>query len=209
MPRCLTPRQWTLAQSAWAAELATDAPAGPILELCCGAGQIGLAAAQLSGRALVQIDRDPRACAWARRNAERNGIASDIRNAPLGDALRDDERFAVVIADRPTCGVRRWRCGVRRWRSTRRTPAPDRPRPRRAGAHRAVPLGGGKTHRDRCSHTAPGPGCRAGRGGARSRGDARASLRVGGVRTESDERAVVLLRRVAASTEEFLDTGAG
>jgi hypothetical protein len=29
------------------------------------------------------------------------------------------------------------------------------------------------------------------------------------VRTESDERAVVLLRRVAASTEEFLDTGAG
>ena len=43
----LTPRPWTLVQSAWAAELSPGAPAGPILELCCGAGHIGLAATRV------------------------------------------------------------------------------------------------------------------------------------------------------------------
>jgi release factor glutamine methyltransferase len=97
----LTPRLWTLMQSNWAAEVAADAPVGALLELCCGAGQIGLAAAQLTGRDLVQVDRDAAACAWARRNADRNGITSDIRNAPLERALLPRERFALVIADPP------------------------------------------------------------------------------------------------------------
>lgn len=97
----LAPRPWTLTQSVWAAELAADAPPGPILELCCGAGQIGLAAAQLTGRALVQVDRNPRACVWARRNATSNSITTDVRNAPMAEALRTGERFALVIADPP------------------------------------------------------------------------------------------------------------
>ncbi len=97
----LEPRPWTLGQSTWAAELAAGAPPGPMLELCCGAGQIGLAAARLSGRAIVQIDRDARACAWARHNARRHGIVADVRHAPLDAALRADERFAVIVADPP------------------------------------------------------------------------------------------------------------
>ena len=39
----LEPRPWTIAQAEWASEL----PAGPMLELGCGAGHIGLAAAAL------------------------------------------------------------------------------------------------------------------------------------------------------------------
>jgi methylase of polypeptide subunit release factors len=57
--RVLTPRAWTAAQARWAAELARTAPAGPILELCSGAGHIWLLAARLSGRALVAVDVNP------------------------------------------------------------------------------------------------------------------------------------------------------
>ena len=57
--RVLTPRPWTELQSRWAAEVATDAPAGRLLELCSGAGHIGLLAAMLSGRDLLAVDVDP------------------------------------------------------------------------------------------------------------------------------------------------------
>ena len=43
--RVLSPRTWTLHQSLWALELLEQLPDGPILELCAGAGQIGLAVA--------------------------------------------------------------------------------------------------------------------------------------------------------------------
>src|SRR4051794_32540122 len=47
--RVLTPRDWTLGQSEWAAELARGFDvAGRMLELCAGAGHIGLAAAVLA-----------------------------------------------------------------------------------------------------------------------------------------------------------------
>ena len=82
--RVLVPRPWTLAQSAWAAELATGRGTGPILELYCGAGHIGLAAARLSGRSLVQVDDSAHACAWATRNAERLSIDTDVRCAQRG-----------------------------------------------------------------------------------------------------------------------------
>ena len=47
--RVLEPRAWTLAQSEWAAQLLTGAGDEPLLELCAGAGQIGLAAAEREG----------------------------------------------------------------------------------------------------------------------------------------------------------------
>lgn len=99
----LTPRAWTLLQSEWAAELAVGAPAGPLLELCSGAGHIGQAAAVLSGRDLVQVDVDPHACDLARANARRNGIGPkvEVRCGDLGAAVRADERFALVLADPP------------------------------------------------------------------------------------------------------------
>jgi release factor glutamine methyltransferase len=100
--RVLQPRRWTLAQSQWAVELAAGSPPGPILELCAGAGHIGLAAAVLSGRSLVQVDIDEVACRFARANAERAGRADvEVRNAPLPVALEADERFPLVVADPP------------------------------------------------------------------------------------------------------------
>ena len=101
--RVLAPRPWTLAQSEWAAELAVDAPPGPLLELCAGAGQIGLAAARLSGRALVQVEADPVAAGYAAANAERAGLGRrvELRCARLETALGPNERFPIVLADPP------------------------------------------------------------------------------------------------------------
>jgi methylase of polypeptide subunit release factors len=97
----LVPRPWTIEQSRWAAALLDDLPAGPVLELCAGAGQIGLVAAVESGRDLVQVDVDERACAYARRNADRAGVTSDVRCGDLEQALTDGERFPLVLADPP------------------------------------------------------------------------------------------------------------
>jgi release factor glutamine methyltransferase len=96
----LRPRLWTLAQSVWAAELVGD---GTMLELGCGAGHIGLAAAALSHARLVQVDRDPGACRWAELNAAANGLEERVeqRCGTAEDVLLSDERFGVVIADPP------------------------------------------------------------------------------------------------------------
>lgn len=96
----LRPRLWTLAQSEWAAELAGHRT---MLELGCGAGHIGLAAAALSGAPLVQVDRDATACRWAELNAAANGLGEQVeqRCGTAQDVLGPDERFAVVIADPP------------------------------------------------------------------------------------------------------------
>src|SRR4051812_586441 len=111
--RVLVPRPWTFAQSEWAAELAVDAPAGALLELCAGAGQIGLAAAQLGGRPLVQVEADPVAAGYAAGNAVRAGLAgrTEIRCTRLETAIGPDERFPIVLADPPylrSADVTRW-----------------------------------------------------------------------------------------------------
>jgi release factor glutamine methyltransferase len=74
-----------------------------MLEIGCGAGQIGLAAAVLSGSALVQVDRDPAACRWAAHNAAANGCATRVeqRCGTAQEVLAPAERFGVVIADPP------------------------------------------------------------------------------------------------------------
>jgi methylase of polypeptide subunit release factors len=101
--RVLTPRPWTLLQSRWAAQLLESLPEGPVLELCCGAGQIGLAAVAESSRRLVCVDRDPAAAAYARGNAARAGLDEwvEVRESPLDQAFGEAERFALVIADPP------------------------------------------------------------------------------------------------------------
>lgn len=111
--RVLTPRPWTLLQSRWAAELAAAAPPGPMLELCAGAGQIGLAAAALAGHRVVQVEADEVAAGYARANAERAGLADrvDVRNARLESALRADETFPIILADPPylrSAEISRW-----------------------------------------------------------------------------------------------------
>ena len=64
--RVLAPRDWTAAQSRWAAELIATAPPGPVLEVCAGAGHIGLLAVTLAPRPLVCVDADAVACQYLR-----------------------------------------------------------------------------------------------------------------------------------------------
>ncbi|MBA4609647.1 class I SAM-dependent methyltransferase [Aeromicrobium sp. Marseille-Q0843] len=99
--RVLTPRPWTEAQSLWARELLDAVPLGPVLEVCAGAGHIGLLAVADTGRHLVQVDADLHACVWASRNARVWGVDSDIRHGAMAEALMPDERFALIIADPP------------------------------------------------------------------------------------------------------------
>jgi methylase of polypeptide subunit release factors len=99
----LEPRSWTTAQSHWAADLLRTSPEGPVLELCSGAGHIGLLAVALTPRRLVQVDVSPRACAFARANAAAAGLAVDVEvlEGPVDGALGPARRFAGVIADPP------------------------------------------------------------------------------------------------------------
>ncbi len=101
--RVLSPRAWTEAQSRWAAALATDGPVGDVLELCTGAGQIGLLFAALTARRVVAVDVDPVAVSYARSNARGAGLDDrfEVRMGAMDRALRPEERFAMVIADPP------------------------------------------------------------------------------------------------------------
>jgi methylase of polypeptide subunit release factors len=101
--RVLTPRPWTTLQSRWAAELISEGLAGPVLELCCGAGQIGLLAIHRIPRQLVCVDSSPVACVYAYLNAAGTGLADwvEVRESDLETACQPDERFGLVIADPP------------------------------------------------------------------------------------------------------------
>jgi methylase of polypeptide subunit release factors len=106
--RVLIPREWTRQQSEWAAEISPHVPGGPILELCSGAGHIGLLAlAEVrrngADRSLVCVDVNPVAREFTMRNATAAGLAAyvDARCADLEAALADEERFPLVIADPP------------------------------------------------------------------------------------------------------------
>jgi methylase of polypeptide subunit release factors len=97
----LTPRPWTLVQSARAAQRLAHLPDGPVLELHCGAGHIGQATAAWTGRHLVQLDDDPTCCEWAMRNARRNGLAASIVCADVDAAPVAPASCALVLADPP------------------------------------------------------------------------------------------------------------
>jgi methylase of polypeptide subunit release factors len=101
--RVLEPRPWTTCQSRWAAELLRHAPEGPVLELCSGAGHIGLLTVSFAPRDLVMVDADETACAYARENAAANSRAGrvEVRHARLEEAVEPHERFAGIIADPP------------------------------------------------------------------------------------------------------------
>ena len=103
--RVLRPREWTTAQSIWAAELAAafPDPTGRILELCAGAGHIGLLAVATTRRPLVAVDINPAACDFVAHNARATGLADlvEVREGALSESVGAGERFAVVIADPP------------------------------------------------------------------------------------------------------------
>jgi methylase of polypeptide subunit release factors len=99
----LQPRSWTLHQSLWGVQLLREVPEGPVLELCSGAGQIGLAVAARSSRRLVCVDASPAAASYTARNAEAAGLLErvEIRLERMSQALRRRERFPLIIADPP------------------------------------------------------------------------------------------------------------
>jgi release factor glutamine methyltransferase len=103
--RVLQPRPWTRAQARWATELAPELPPGPLLELCCGVGHIGLLAVRDTGRPGVLVDADGVACGHARRNAARAGLASTVRilrHRLDGNAVPHlHGRVPLVLADPP------------------------------------------------------------------------------------------------------------
>jgi release factor glutamine methyltransferase len=102
-PRVLEPRAWTLEQSLWAASLLPDVPAGPVLELCCGAGQIGLRAVVDSDRQLVCVDANPVAASYTLENARTAGMEGrvGVRTGWIQEVLEPGELFAMIIADPP------------------------------------------------------------------------------------------------------------
>lgn len=99
----LEPRPWTELQSHWAVEVADVVPSGPILEVCCGAGHIGLAAAVASGRPLVQVDANDIACELAVRNARAAGIADRVSVvcSTIESFSKSAATYPLIIADPP------------------------------------------------------------------------------------------------------------
>jgi len=101
--RVLRPRSWTHAQSVWAQELLAELPDGPVLELCAGVGQIGLAAVAGSHRHLVAVDCSEVAVRYAEQNAVAAGLDDNVtvRHGTVEESLETSERFVLVIADPP------------------------------------------------------------------------------------------------------------
>ena len=101
--RVLAPRPWTEAQSRWARDLLDEVPDGPVLELCSGAGHIGLLAILGNRRSLVMVDADEVACSFAQRNASAAGLQErvEVRRGRLEEEVRPGEVFPLVIADPP------------------------------------------------------------------------------------------------------------
>lgn len=103
--RVLEPRPWTAAQGEWARQLLDSAPQGPVLEVCSGAGHIGLVAVHGTGRRLVAVDLNPVAADYLVLNAAAAGLACEVeaRTGLMDDpaVLAPDECFALVVADPP------------------------------------------------------------------------------------------------------------
>ena len=101
--RVLEPRPWTVMQAEWAQELEPSLPAGPFLEMGCGAGHIGLAAVGGNRRDLVQLDSEGGACELAARNADAAGLSRrvTVRCGGFEECLLPGESFALVLADPP------------------------------------------------------------------------------------------------------------
>ena len=70
-----------------------------VLDLCCGSGVVGIAAA-MRGSRVESVDADRRAVVASRRNALLNGIELAVRHGDLFDAV-DGRRYDVILSNPP------------------------------------------------------------------------------------------------------------
>lgn len=78
-------------------------PRAKVLDVGCGYGPIGLAAAELAKDGFVtMLDVNERAVAMAKENAGRLGISNvEIRQSDRYEALHSGERFDVIVTNPP------------------------------------------------------------------------------------------------------------
>jgi D-alanine-D-alanine ligase len=78
-------------------------PGERVLELGCGSGLISIAAAKMGAGRVVAVDIDPRALDSAVENVRLNGFSDriDVRAGSWFEAVREGERFDVIIATPP------------------------------------------------------------------------------------------------------------
>lgn len=72
-----------------------------VLDLCCGAGCIGIALAVYAEAQVVAADISAACCALAGENAARNGIHLDIRQGDLFEPVQSEERFDLMVCNPP------------------------------------------------------------------------------------------------------------
>jgi ribosomal protein L11 methyltransferase len=78
-----------------------------VLDLGCGSGILGIAAAKLGASRVLALDVDPHAVRAARENAEANGVTSalEVREGTLDasrrnqSAVKADEPFDIIVAN--------------------------------------------------------------------------------------------------------------
>ena len=71
-----------------------------VLDLCCGSGVIGIAAARLGAREVVAFDINPEAVRSTAVNAANAGVVVDARQGSIADALAAGP-FDVVLSNPP------------------------------------------------------------------------------------------------------------
>ncbi len=78
-------------------------PGERVLELGCGSGLLSIAAAKMGAGRVVAVDIDPRALDSAVENVRLNGFSDriDVRAGSWFEAVREEERFDVIIATPP------------------------------------------------------------------------------------------------------------
>ena len=78
-------------------------PDGAVLELCSGAGHIGLLTGAYTARDLVLVDASQAACELAELNLAANSVSGsvEIRRGRIDEAIAPEERFVGILADPP------------------------------------------------------------------------------------------------------------